>query len=160
VTLALLYTFIILAAEGGGSSNGSVIFVAVIGGLSAVVGAYFAYKGSRKQSDVQETTTERTSILDERKQISDEWKTLREYKDLQLTASRKENEALQAQIRVLESSLDESNALINQLVKTLNRTGLGNIIPKEIQNRVDASNDDKVIRDDLNETKRQQKSKK
>ncbi len=147
-----LFQLFIIAAEaspGSGSTN-SVVFVAIVGGIATVIGAYFAYKGNRRQADNQQANTDRTSILDERKQISDEWKTLREYKDLQLVAARKENEALVAQIRTLEAELDAHTALINQLVMTLNRTGLANLIPSALQARVDANNQQQTNRDEQN----------
>lgn len=142
--IAYVTAFILLAAESTSGSNqsntSSVVFVAIVGGISAVVGAYFAYKGQKKQSDTTETVQGNTVLLDERKQLAEEWKTLREYKDLQLTAARKEIDNLNAQIRGLENELDRSNALINQLVLTLNRTGLSNLIPAALQMRVDANN--------------------
>lgn len=125
--------FLILAQETAGnqSNNGSVIFVAIVGGLSAVVGAYFAYKGQKKQSDTTETVATTGTVLEERKQIAEEWRTLREYKDLQLTAARKENDALHAQLRLIESTLEDRDTLIRRMIETLDRTGLSSIVPKE-----------------------------
>jgi hypothetical protein len=143
-------SYLILAAEAttnSSSSQGSVIFVAVVGGLTAVVGAYFAYKGQKKASDTTETVATSGTVLEERKQIAEEWKTLREYKDLQLAAARKENEALHAQMRILETTLDERDALVNQLVKTLERTGLDQLIPKSLKTQVDSNNAENTVRE-------------
>ena len=110
-----------LVPSGGssGSDASSTIFVALIGAISVMVASWLTWRATKKKTEADFDTTEKTSILAERQQISQEWKILREYQTLQLTAAQKEIDALRVTVKTQDKVIEDKNALIRQLQSSL-----------------------------------------
>lgn len=112
----IIYTILAQQAQETNSSNSiATIIVGVIGLISGASGGYFVWMNKKTDSKTTLELSERDQAIKERSAISDEWRALREYQNIQLQASRKEIEILENQNRSLESAVIEKDKIISQL---------------------------------------------
>lgn len=117
--------YIIAQAASSPTANGTATnVVGVIGIFFGLVSTYVAVRGQTKQVEISSEDKERDAILKERDQMSNEWKALREYTTVQLSASQKEIETLRNHNLVLENALISKNKTIAEREQLLSDHGI------------------------------------
>lgn len=111
----IIYTILAQQAQDNSNSSIATIIVGVIGLISGASGGYFVWMNKKTDSKTTLELSERDQAIKERSAISDEWRALREYQNVQLQAERKEIEILENQNRSLESAVIEKDKIISQL---------------------------------------------